>query len=565
MKISRFLKIMGAVFMALLIGITASLFLLNNAFKESRESTQREIKAKELGSELKFSSSYLTEQVQNYVQFGEKKYYDTYWKEVNETKRRDKILENLREINIPNELVDMVTKAKTNSDALVKLEEEAMIIAEEGDFDKARGIIFSSNYESEVAKINDPINEFLDKMNTFVAEETEKSTKRLNNIIIIITILVVIICVFIIYIFATLIKKINKLVEVSKRLKELSNNEGDLTARLSVDSNDEIGEISLSFNNMLESLQQLIKDVNYTSNEVNIKSEEFRNMTGIASEGNEQIAATMEELAAGSEEQANLSSHVSHSTSELNRFIELLKLDGNNLRDSSEDIQSITEDGSLQMKKTIEQVIIVNDLIKNATDNIISLETKSKEISKLIQVINDIAEQTNLLSLNAAIEAARAGESGKGFAVVAEEIRNLSDQVGESVDDITRIVDNIQIETRNMTEVLGKGYHEVEEGTNQIKITGQTFENINEKISDMANKIQEIYDGLETMSSNSSEINSSIENVAAIIQESTAATEEVSATVQEQSNSMENISQGAYMLFELSSKLSNIVAKFKIE
>ena len=565
MKISKFLKIMGSVFLILIVSITISVLSLNSAFEESRIAMNRQIEAKELGFMLKDSSDYVENQIQGYVQFGEKKYYDNYWKEFNETKTTEVVIKRLKELKIPDELIKIVLDSTSVYEGLVALEEEAMAAVEAGDFEKARRLIFSSEYEAEMEKINTPIFEFIDKMDKSVAQDVEDSRAKLKGLIITITILVIIACGLIIYTFIVLIKRVSKLREVSNRLKELSNSEGDLTTRLNVHSNDEIGEIVSSLNSTLDNLHNMITDINHTSHKVNISCEEFRKMTDIAKEGNEQIAATMQQMASGSEEQASSASHVAHSSSELNNYIDSFKLDGSELRDSSEEILHITEDGSVQMEKTTEQIVIVNDIIKDATDKIESLGTKSQEISKLIQVINDIAEQTNLLSLNAAIEAARAGESGRGFAVVAEEIRNLSDQVGESVSDITRIVQDIQKETENMTSVLLKGYNEVEEGTNQIKTTGQTFESINEKVVEMVNKIQRIYDGLDEMSKNSSSINDAIDNVAAIIEESTAGTQEVAATVQEQSDTMENISNGANTLFELSNNLDNIVRKFKIE
>lgn len=256
---------------------------------------------------------------------------------------------------------------------------------------------------------------------------------------------------------------------------------------------------------------------------------------------------------------------MAQSTHELNDSITNLKTEGEDLQHSSETILDITENGSSQMQETITQVITVNEIIKNATENLKDLESKSQEISTLIQVINDISEQTNLLALNAAIEAARAGEFGKGFAVVADEIRKLSEQVGISVGDITTIVKDIQGETDNMASVLGEGYEEVKEGTDKIKATGQTFETINTRVSQMAEKIDRVYFGLEQMSQNGESINDSMDNVAAILEENTAGIEEVAATTLEQGDSEQMISDGARDLLLLSERLDSVIDKFKID
>ena len=567
MRISKFLTIMGSIFMILIISIAVSMVSLGDASQVSEQAMNRQIEAKELGFQLKDSSDYVEDQMQNYVQYGEQEYLNNYNEEFEVTKTTEKVLERLEEMKIPDDLMAIIVEATNAYGDLVALEEQAMTAVDNGDLERAREIIFSDQYDAEMDAIDKPIFEFIDKMDKYVAEEVQKSQTKTNNIRIFIAVEMFLISALIIYTFIILIKKIKNLSQVSEKLRDLSNNEGDLTQRVNVSGggNDEISEISHSFNHMLDSFQNMIREIRDTNKDINQKSYQFDKATDISREGNNQIAAAMEEMATGSEEQANLSTQVAQDTHELNDSIIDLRSDGQDLQTSSETVLAITENGSSQLQETIVQVITVNDLIKNATENLKDLESKSQEISTLIQVINDISEQTNLLALNAAIEAARAGEFGKGFAVVADEIRKLSEQVGISVGDITTIVKDIQSETDNMTSVLGEGYEEVKEGTDKIKATGETFETINSRVSEMAEKIDRVYFGLEQMSQNGESINDSMDNVAAILQENTAGIEEVAATTLEQGDSEQMISDGARELLALSERLDDVIGKFKID
>src|SRR5699024_9535026 len=144
------------------------------------------------------------------------------------------------------------------------------------------------------------------------------------------------------------------------------------------------------------------------------------------------------------------------------------------------------------MKNSVEQMGNVYAMVKEAVEKVRSLDRQSQEITKLVDVVQDIAEQTNLLALNAAIESARAGEHGKGFAVVADEVRELAEQVSNSVPAITSIASQIQNESSSVTTSLEEGYGDVELGMKQIENTGLTFEQINESITTMVDKLRNV-------------------------------------------------------------------------
>ena len=237
---------------------------------------------------------------------------------------------------------------------------------------------------------------------------------------------------------------------------------------------------------------------------------------------------------------------------------------GDTIYQSSNDVLTMTNKGNEAMSASIKQMATIDQIVKDTAQKVQGLEEQSKEISKLVSVINEIADQTNLLALNAAIEAARAGEHGRGFAVVADEVRKLAEQVGVSAMDITQIVSSIQNETGVVTESLLSVYKEVEEGTNQIETTGSTFEGINAAIQQMASRIESVTSHLNTMLTSSQEMNSSIQEVASISQETAAGVEETSATAEQTSSAMEEVSQNSNELSRLAENLNTLVKRFKL-
>lgn len=280
--------------------------------------------------------------------------------------------------------------------------------------------------------------------------------------------------------------------------------------------------------------------------------------------GSEQVASTVQELAAGSETQANNASDLA---SVMNTFVETVQEaneSGLRIEGNSKAVLSMTNDGAELMKQSIQQMEKIHSIVNESVEKVAGLDKQSQEISNLVTVIKDVADQTNLLALNAAIEAARAGEHGKGFAVVADEVRKLAEQVSNSVTDITGIVDNIQKETFIVSDSLKVGYKEVELGKTQIESTGETFEGISVAVTEMVNSITTIGKNLSEISASTQEMNSSVVEIASVSEESAAGIEQTSASVQQTSSIMEEVAGSSKHLANLAEELNTLVREFKL-
>ncbi|MBO8157195.1 MAG: cache domain-containing protein [Bacillaceae bacterium] len=388
--------------------------------------------------------------------------------------------------------------------------------------------------------------------------------KKSNDIFYTITmtiIISIIVGVLVIWLFSNSIAK--PISQVTNQMKKIAH--GDLSQEdLTIRTKDEVGQLANAMNIMKNGLKEIIHSVSNASDQVSSQSEELTQSANEVTEGSEQIASTMQELSAGAETQANSATSLSEMMKNFLEKIQESHEKGETISESSNEVVSMTQEGQALMTQSVLQMEKINQIVNDAVAKVKGLDQQTKDISKLVQVIEDIAEQTNLLALNAAIEAARAGEHGKGFAVVADEVRKLAEQVSTSIGEITSIVSSIQTESKNVVESLEFGYNEVESGTQQIRQTGETFEKMNQSFTEMAASIQSISENLKDISDNSKDMNRSIEEVASVSEEAAAGVEEASASVQQTSSSMEDISNSADELAKLAEHLNEQVKKFQL-
>ncbi|WP_256860520.1 methyl-accepting chemotaxis protein [Paraliobacillus ryukyuensis] len=355
-------------------------------------------------------------------------------------------------------------------------------------------------------------------------------------------------------------RNLNEVVYVSNQVAD-----GNLHVdAIDYNGQDEIGRIAASINTMGRNLKSIIHDILEISETVSSQSEELTQSASEVKNGSQQIAATMQELSSGSETQANNASDLSSAMSTFTTKMQEANERGQGIYNTSNDVLGMTTEGAKLMEGSVNQMAIVDQIVKESVQKVKGLDAQSQEVTKLVSVIHDIAEQTNLLALNAAIEAARAGEHGKGFAVVADEVRKLAEQVSASVTDITKIVESIQKESSGVANALQGSYKEVEKGTNQIKSTGETFTGIEKAVNNMVTSIKTVTENLRTMSTSSKEMGANIEDIASISEESAAGVEQVAASAQQSSSTMEEISNSSDQLAKLAEKLNSLVKQFRL-
>ncbi len=352
--------------------------------------------------------------------------------------------------------------------------------------------------------------------------------------------------------------------QVADRIRNIVKGNGDLTRRVEVRSDDEIGEVARAFNSFADMLQDMLLKVSEDSKHLSEQVQSMTHSTAEVSAMSDDVTTTIQQIAKGAEEQAVKIGEVNHLMQEVQETMQEVEKKAHETSQAVDQATQTARVGGNLARGTIDKMVELNGIILQNSKMVGHLGTKSKEVGGVVEIISNIAEQTNLLSLNAAIEAARAGEQGRGFAVVADEIRNLADGSRNAVQDITNLVQEMQDETNAVIKSIEKSSAEAEIGKESIHQMESALEGIVTVIENVVEHSKSINQMIKAQSQRFTKIVHSIQDINAVSEESAASTEEVSASTEEQSASMEQVNATFKELSAMSQELKSMVEKFKI-
>jgi methyl-accepting chemotaxis protein len=324
--------------------------------------------------------------------------------------------------------------------------------------------------------------------------------------------------------------------ELRKGLRDIASGEGDLTRRLPVKGQDEVGQSAQVFNEMMENFNQLVRQVRDSASQVSARvsalsdsADRVSQSSHLQNEKSREAAGAVEQLVASISSIAQSAAHV---------------------QNQSQESLARANEGSRNLDVLLGEMNVVERAVKEMAESVNNFVRNTEAITQMTREVKDIAEQTNLLALNAAIEAARAGEQGRGFAVVADEVRKLAEKSSRSASEIDAITANLSAQSVAVRRSIEAGMSHLESSQAAVATVSNVLLATNGSVTEVDNGLDSIASATDQQRRFSGNVEASIEAIAGMARDNTGTVEQTAGA--------------AHDLKRLADGLAAMVGRFKV-
>ncbi|MFC5529876.1 methyl-accepting chemotaxis protein [Cohnella yongneupensis] len=337
---------------------------------------------------------------------------------------------------------------------------------------------------------------------------------------------------------------------------------GNLNVRTKLKRRDEIGEVSDSFNQMMEQMTRLIDQTRQSAHQVLQTSSVLLGVSQHTASAAGEISIATTEIANGSTQLAAEAETVYHIVDSMNGDLKSVIQATNRINESSLEVKAASAEGKQFMQDIVVGTIESEKSIDLLVKRVGQLEVSTDAMQRILGILNKITKDSKILSLNAGIEAARSGQASGGFKVIASEMGHLSDQTNESISTVHQMTDVIQEEIVQTVKALKTALPLLQSQIESVKTANALFASVYEKSEAFTEQVALIKQDVGTLGAKQQQLNSSISSVSSFSEEASATSEEVAALSTGQMHSSQEVVGIAKELESLSGALQQTLMGF---
>ncbi len=379
-----------------------------------------------------------------------------------------------------------------------------------------------------------------------------ETSSKLRNTVIVQALFVILVVAILVaaLIYSLKVIAVNPLEQMIERVKDMAQGEGDLTVRLTVKGDDELGELARWLNEFIEHLQAMIRRIADNSESLNTASDQLSRLARQMAADAGQMTGKAETVAAGGVEMSSNMGSVASAMEEVSVNMNMMATAAEEMTSTIGEIAKNSEIARNVTEDAVERA-------RGASAKVDVLGEAAMKIGKVTEVITEISDQTNLLALNATIEAARAGEAGKGFAVVANEIKALAMQTAQATREIEDSITGMQESTGGTVSEIGQILKTIDHVNTIVATIATAVEEQSATTREIATNVSQASLGLNEVTGNvaqSNVVSIRISHDMTDVNLAAASISQSSAKIDQESNALNHLAE----------ELKTMVRKFKI-